>query len=198
MEKISIRKLTTKIAFEKGYRIRNNKAFSPKGKELKFQRKNGISHNYRLINISVSPNDIPFFTKRRIISIAYHFLLAYEKFGDNFFEKNIHVRHLNGNFDDNSWDNIALGTPSENAFDRDPLERKIHSLKTSWNNRKFSDEEIQQIKIDRYNGLSYNALIEKYNTSKSTLSYLFNHALYYKFDNLENVIEYLTKEHNNK
>ena len=99
MEKISIRKLTTKIAFEKGYRIRNNKAFSPKGKELKFQRKNGISHNYRLINISVSPNDIPFFTKRRSISIAYHFLLAYEKFGDNFFEKNIHVRHLNGNFD---------------------------------------------------------------------------------------------------
>ena len=107
------------------------------------------------------------------------------------------MRHLNGNYDDNSWDNIALGTSSQNANDRDPLERKIHALKTSWNNRRFSEEQIKQIKIDRANGLSYNALIEKYNTSKSTLSYLFNHALYYKFDNLEDVIEHLTKEYNN-
>jgi hypothetical protein len=196
MERISIRKLTTKIAFDKGYRIKDNKAFSPYSKELKFQRANGVSHNYKLINISVSPNDISFFSKRRSIAIPYHFLLAYEKFGEDFFKKNIHIRHLNRDFDDNSWGNIAIGTASENAFDRDELERKIHATKTSWHNRKFSNEQIKQIKIDRNNGLSYTDLVKKYNTSKSTLSYLFNHALYYRFDNLDQVIEYLKHEHN--
>jgi len=197
MKNISIRKSATKIAFDKGYRIKNNQAFSHKGKELKIQRAKKIFHCYRRFVVSVSPKDISFLSKRRCIYIPYHFLVAYEKFGESFFEKDIQVRHLNGNYDDNSWDNIALGTSSQNANDRDPLERKIHALKTSWNNRRFSEEQIKQIKIDRANGLSYNALIEKYNTSKSTLSYLFNHALYYKFDNLEDVIEHLTKEYNN-
>ena len=196
MEKISIRKLATKIAFDKGYRIRNNIAFSPKGNELKIQRKKRVTHCYRSFVVSVSSKNSSLFSKRKTICLPYHLLVAYEKFGESFFDENIHIRHLNGNYDDNSWNNIVIGTASENSLDRDELERKIHATKASWHNRKFSDEQIKQIKIDRGNGLSYNALIEKYNTSKSTLSYLFNHALYYRFDCLEQVIEYLKYENN--
>ena len=49
--------------------------------------------------------------------IPIHRLQAFQKFGMKMFEPGIEVRHLNNNNYDNSWDNIALGTRSENMLD---------------------------------------------------------------------------------
>jgi hypothetical protein len=189
-QEISKNKQAVKIAFDKGYRIRDNEVYSHKGNKLKPQLKKCNSGNYKSFKLYVDK-----LLNTRTTSVMYHHLLAYEKYGDIFFSPNIHVRHLNGLSTDNSWNNIELGTPSQNMMDKDPLTRRIHAITTSWNNRRFTDDEIKQIKIDRLNGLTYNDLIEKYKTAKGTLSFLFNHALYYKHDTLEDAIQYMRDEY---
>lgn len=191
---ISKRKQATKIAYEKGYRIIGGELYNPKGVLLKgsIRKTKGVS--YRMFSLKWPAKIF----KKKSASITYHFLVAFEKFGDRFFQENIHVRHLNGNSFDNSHENIDIGTPLENSMDRLPLERKIHAVKTAWHNRKFSDEQVKQIRVDREGGMSYNKLAAKYNVNKSTLSFLFNESIYYKYPSLDSAIEAITKEFSEK
>lgn len=155
-------------AYRMGYRIRNNQLFNPDGKPLKGQtRKTGYAY-FGLKN--------PY--KRTNSTIFYHRLVAYEKYGDKIFEKGVLVRHLDGNPRNNFPENIAIGTQSDNMMDRDSLARHIHAKLASQHIRRFSDDEVKSILIDRKAGMRYVDLCQKYNTSKSTLSYLFNFALY--------------------
>jgi len=111
------------------------------------------------------------------VTIPVHRFVAYFKFGDKIFE-NLEVRHLNNDSLDNNWDNIDIGTHSENILDM-PKEKRIQkAIHASSKRRKFSDEEVKKIKEDRNNGMNYKDLCVKYKTSKSTLSYLFNKAYY--------------------
>ena len=110
--------------------------------------------------------------------IWVHRLQAYQKFGNEMFKDNIQVRHFNGISTDNSYVNILIGTVSENHFDKSPEIRKRMAIMASSKNRRFSDEEIREINEDKKGGMSYNQLIKKYKTSKSTLSYIFNKAIY--------------------
>jgi len=118
---------------------------------------------------------IRYFGKRVVIPV--HRFVAYLKFGDKVFE-GVDVRHLNSNSLDNSWDNIELGSHSDNMMDV-PKERRIQrAIHASKKIRRFNDDEVKQILTDRENGMKYKDLCEKYNTSKSTLSYFFNNAQY--------------------
>lgn len=113
------------------------------------------------------------------VVIPVHRFIAYLKFDDKLFT-GLDVRHLNGNSLDNSWNNLELGTHSDNMMDV-PKERRIQrAIHASKKNRRFDDETVKKILEDKKNGLSYNKLCEKYNTSKSTLSYFFNNAYYTK------------------
>lgn len=58
------------------------------------------------------------------VEIRAHKLQAYQKFGDEVYEKGVEVRHLNGNKLDFSWENIALGTHSQNMMDKPKEERR--------------------------------------------------------------------------
>jgi hypothetical protein len=51
------------------------------------------------------------------INIAIHRLQAFQKYGDLLYEEGTVVRHLNGDPGSNAWDNIAIGTMSDNMFD---------------------------------------------------------------------------------
>lgn len=97
--------------------------------------------------------------------VRHHKFQAYLKYGDKIFDKGIVVRHLNGNSLDNSYDNIAIGTQSENMMDRDEESRKNHSRKT------YITEYLgNKIINDRYaNNMSHRALSNKYNIPKSTI-----------------------------
>lgn len=83
---------------------------------------------------------------------------------------------------DNSKNNIAIGTASDNAIDKSPDTRRrvsmIASRATSDKIKRISDEVVLEIREDRANGMSYIDLMTKYNiSSKGTLSYIVNRRI---------------------
>jgi hypothetical protein len=116
-------------------------------------------------------------------NVGVHCIVAFQKFGSKIFdtpELKVHIRHLDGNKLNNLDSNIEIGSQSDNILDI-PKEIRVRSaIIASSVNRRFSDEEVKLILKDRKNGFTYKMLCEKYNTSKSTLSFLFNFASYAK------------------
>lgn len=155
-------------ANEKGYDCDNKgNIFSSKNKKLKL---NKDSTGYFRFSIN---------TNNEIIKVKAHRFIAFKKFGKKIFEPGTQVRHLDGNSLNNSWNNIEIGTQSENMMDR-LSEDRIKSAKNAARFlRKFSDEEIKRIRVDRKNGMTYLEISKKWNgIGKSTLSYIFNKAKY--------------------
>ncbi len=111
-------------------------------------------------------------------TIAVHKFVGYLKYGDEIFKDGIVVRHLDGNSLNNSWENIGIGTHSDNMMDIPKTIRIKKAINASKKIRKFSDAEVQEILKDRKSGMTFEKICEKYNTSKSTLSYFFNKAYY--------------------
>lgn len=125
---------------------------------------------------------IRYYGKR--VTISVHKFIAYLKYGDEIFNEGIEVRHLDGNSLNNVWDNIAIGTHSENMMDIPEKNRIKKAINASNKVRRFSDDEVKEILFNKEAGMSYNKLCIKYNTSKSTLSYLFNKAYYRSIINI--------------
>lgn len=97
-------------AYRKGYRITpQGETLNPKGKiisgVINIDRK---GHKSRKHNFRINSKNVAF---------KAHRLQAYQKFGNEIFQKGIVVRHLNDNSVDNSWDNIEIGTQSDNMKD---------------------------------------------------------------------------------
>lgn len=139
---------------------------NPNGEILKGSYVDG----YR--KISVRTNFTSSFTLR------VHKLQAYIKYGDKIFEKGIVVRHLNDIKSDNSWDNIVIGSQSQNMMDRTQESRKNHIKRKE----PISDDIISEMENDRKNkngkkGLSYRGLAKKYGISKSTIMDAFKRKL---------------------
>ena len=106
------------------------------------------------------------------INLLVHRLQAYQKFGNKLYEQGIEVRHSNGNSKDNSYDNIILGTRSENMMD---IEESVRKSKASNANKKYPDELVLEIKEYYSLGHSYSDIMKKFNiSSKGTISYIIN------------------------
>lgn len=119
--------------------------------------------------------------ERKSRGVYFCRLQAYQKYKDKAFEAGIVVRHLNGNPLDDSYENIAIGTHSDNMLDKPKSKRIELATKASQFARVRPDSQLQEIFDDRYkNGFSYKDLLEKYNIAKSTLSFLFNKSLFSK------------------
>jgi len=100
---------------DNGYTIdKNGVIMNPSGKILS----GSISDKYIKVSIRTE------FTSSYALRV--HKLQAFVKYGNQIFEKGMVVRHLNGNSLDNSWDNIVLGTQSQNMMDRREEDRKQH------------------------------------------------------------------------
>lgn len=120
---------------------------------------------YRYIYLKISGNKCIIFTHR---------LMAYQKFGMVIFDKKIHVRHLDGNRINNSFDNIAIGTASENRMDiprhiRVAIGKKANSL------RKISAPTIDfvmKLISDRKSGLTISEIMQKHSISKDRYYYV--------------------------
>lgn len=150
-----------KYAYDRGYRM--NKAglfFNPRGEIIGGFNDDG----YRKYKLRV-PGDYRKY---------YHFKLsrfqAYCKFGDKIYDKGMVVRHLNGIRNDDSWDNIEIGTQSQNMMDcpkEDRIARAIHA------SRKIVKHNVKEIR-DYYNKVkSYRKTMKKFNISSSgTLWYI--------------------------
>jgi hypothetical protein len=104
--------------------------------------------------------------------IYAHRLQAYKKFGDAMFEDGIMVRHLDGNPANNSWDNIEIGTQSDNMMDIDADIRLAKALHATSFARKHDKETIRAFYREHN---SYKKTMEHFNiSSKGTLHFILN------------------------
>lgn len=147
-------KLVLENITKRGYRINvDGVVTNPYGKIIK----GSVYDNYQKFSVRTKTTSS--------FPVRHHKFQAYIKYGDKIFDKGIVVRHLNGDSLDNSYNNIAIGTQSENMMDRDEESRKNHSRKT------YITEDLgNEIINDRYNNtMSHRALSKKYNIPKSTI-----------------------------
>lgn len=156
------------FAYKKGYRVINGKVYSP----FRIEPLNpGIrsKDGYQLCYFSFRGSDL----KPKYIPV--HRLVAYQKYGNEMFEKGIEVRHLDNNSLNNIEENIAIGTAVENAADKTSETRMRVALTATKAIRKFSDDEMVEIKDFYKKVKSYKKVMEKYNiSSKGTLHYMLN------------------------
>lgn len=116
---------------------------------------------------------------KKPVRVSVHRLQAYQKYGDLLYQKEIMVRHLNGNKEDNSWENIAIGTARDNYYDVPEsirfriLKQRLESARVK--NKKYNNKDI----IAYYNeNKSYIKTMKKFNiSSKGTLWFILNKAI---------------------
>lgn len=159
------------IAHNRGYTIDvNGVVYNKKGIIMKPYIING----YKFLRIRYGKD-------KKMICIKFSRIQAYMKFGDAIYEEDICVRHINGNSLDDSWDNIMIGSHSDNMRDI-PKSTRVKSSAIASSKRKssYSKDKIIAIKKAHNDGLSYKQIMEKFNiTSKGTISYIVNNAYIY-------------------
>ena len=159
---------TEEIAYEKGYRsTKDGEVIGLHGYKLKLHLHKTCNRKYFYCEYN-----------GKVIGIPVHRLVAYEKYGRRLHDKGMVTRHKNGNRFDNSWDNILIGTQSENMMDKSPEARKWLAMIGAKAQRKLSEEEVQQLRRDRDAGSLYSELMAKYGIAKSTVSYIVNKHTY--------------------
>ena len=149
------------VAHAKGYVVtKEGKVIGVQGNELKLNDNEGYYRfNFRDFNGNNK-------------SLGVHRMQAYQKFGNKMFEDKIMVRHLDGNSRNNSWDNIAIGTNSDNMMDISPEIRLAKAMHATSFTRKYDKESVKAY----YNeNKSYKQTMEHFNiTSKGTLHFILN------------------------
>lgn len=160
------------LAFERGYRVDvEGRVIAPSGKvrAINFKRKRGAGAVYG--RVSIKTND-------GYRSFEVHKLVAYQKFRDAAFVEGIHVRHLNGDSTDNRSANIAIGTVSDNAFDKTPEVRRSMALHAAAAKRKLTATDVRALVEMRRNGASGKACAEAFGVRASTVCEVMRGKLY--------------------
>jgi len=156
-------------AFRKGYRVNRegDTVWSPFRDEPMTLTDNNRGYLY-------------FSTK--MFKVTVHRFQAYEKYGDALFGDGVQVRHLDGNSKNNHWDNIAIGSQSQNMMDRSKDDRvRIASIASSKRKATFSPKKIADIKADREAGLTYTEIMDLHGiSSKGTVSYILSKTAKHK------------------
>lgn len=152
----------TRLSKEKGYYVdKKGDVFNKDGKSISLSS-NNKGTGYKSFNIRVNGSN----PTRSFV----HRLQAFQKFGDVIFKEDMVIRHLNGDSLDNSFENIGIGTLSDNMLDI-PKEKRVLNA----SNPKHDHEKIIQ---DFKNGYKYKEIMEKYGiTSKGTVSFIVNKSL---------------------
>jgi hypothetical protein len=114
---------------------------------------------------------------KRVVT-EVHKLVAYQKFGESVFDDGVHIRHLNGHPLDNRWDNIALGTVSENSMDRDKKTRLRVARQAAAVKRRFTMDTIRDIRRKREQGYTLQNLADEFESTKGHMSDIVNRKLY--------------------
>lgn len=148
------------IIAKRGYMVtEEGVALNPKGFKVGY-----INHSgYIEIKIRID---------KKSVAIPVHRLQAFQKYGEKLFINGTVTRHLNGNPLDNSWENIVIGSHSENMMDI-PEQIRIKKAKHAASFlKKYNDEEVIE-----FHELckSYKQTMNKFGiSSKGTLNYILN------------------------
>lgn len=113
-------------------------------------------------------------------NFSAHQLQAYIKFGEKIFDYPC-IRHFNDNKEDNSWDNIGLGTHKDNASDRFKNgytgSDNVNAIEV---NRKLTDKQCIEVYNGLKSGVTQKYYCIKFGLSKSTMSCLIRSGYYKK------------------
>jgi hypothetical protein len=148
-----------KTAHEKGYRIKDGKCFNPKGREVV----GSIKHHpvpYRQFSLT---------TPKGTRSVTFHGLLAYQLYGDVYFNSETVARHMDGNSLNNTESNIVLGTMKDNILDIPSKRRISKNLQSAVTKNKLNDGMKDLIIQDYKNGMVAKQLYKKYDTCLNTI-----------------------------
>jgi len=157
------------IAYQKGYRVtKDGDLLNPKGKVIGDCLD---SKGYKQTAIKIN---------KKNTNILTHRLQSYQKYGDKLFEDGIVVRHLNGNKLDNSWDNIVIGTQSENMMDIPKEIRTSIAIARAKVSIKYPKEFVMKLREEYKDIKSYAELGRKYNMHKGVLWKLINKRKVFK------------------
>lgn len=158
-----------KIAYERGNRVSNGVVYTSKGIPRKLRQNN---NGYLVFSMTYGSRKDD---SRRTYPVSVHRLLAYQKYGDSIYEEGIEVRHKDGNIFNFSSDNIIIGTHSDNMMDQNYKIREKKAIKASEKIRKFNDDEVTEIKLQRSKGASYKQLMLLWDiSSKGTMNFIIN------------------------
>lgn len=158
---IAERNKLEKYLYEKGYRIDDDGiVYNPKGQRINL----GLKEGYPSISIRYGNG-----CYRKIKASRFQ---AYRLFGDRIYEPDIVVRHLNGNREDHSASNIAIGTMSDNIFDMTKAQRTKKSIPGAKSVNKYTSEFVAKIRNEHTSGKSYNKIQKEYGIPKSSISYI--------------------------
>ena len=157
-----------KLAYERGYRIRNCVAYNPQGKKINTWENTNGYYIFKIVRGSRSN-----FTKK-IVHVLVHRLVAYQKYGDIIFNFEC-VRHIDGNKSNNSHENIRCGSHKQNMGDVPQKVRMQKSVAASSKLRKFTNKQVLEIKSFHQKTNSYKKTMEKFDIkAKSTLWEILN------------------------
>jgi len=142
------------IALQKGYSIDKEGKVFKNGVALKLRKR---TNGYLGFHIR----------KGKEIKIDCHRFQAYAKYGKLMLSVGIQVRHRDGDPLNNTFDNILIGTQSDNMMDIPKEKRQINASHPKYNHR--------IIRTDREMGMTYKEIMEKHSIlSKGTVSYIIN------------------------
>lgn len=103
--------------------------------------------------------------------LRLHRLQAWQKYGDAMHADGIVCRHLDGNSQNNHWDNIAIGTQSENMMDQSLEVRKSRAQNAANALKKHDWQEVRKF----YDEHGWKTTLAHFRfTSKGSLSYILN------------------------
>ena len=154
-----------KFAYKSGYHATNEgEIISPRGNKLKLKIGKLKNDSYKRFCV---------YFQNRVYSMKVHRLCAYQKYGDSMFEKGIVVRHLNGDSLDNSLNNIAIGTASDNMMDM-PKEQRVRKAYIA--SKAAQRKDWSEIDASRESGMSYKQLRKIYGVPLSSLSYRYGNG----------------------
>ncbi len=161
-------KWAVQVAIDKGYRATaEGDVISSKGYKRKLSKE---STGYLSFTIRV-----PGRVNRRI---PVHKLIALQKYGEAYKQPGIVARHIDCNSMNNTWDNIVIGTQSDNMFDQDPAERQRHARVAAKARRSLTDDQVKRLKARRAEGALYKDLTAEFGIPKSSVSYILNGKTY--------------------
>lgn len=161
-----------KLAYKKGYQVTaNGTIIGSRGLPIRgsLQNKHRIVGGYRTFNLKVGKQ-----TKR----VFVHQLQAYQKFGAAALAEGIVVRHRDNISLNNSYDNITIGTQQQNAMDRDPEKRQAQAQKAANARKRWTDEEVLELRARHQRGVQANLLAKEQKVCKSTMSMMLNNKTY--------------------
>ena len=154
---MSLANQVLKEAYRKGYRATvDGKIISPSGRELKLSKQR---NGYLVFGIRYKG-----ITK----CVFAHRFQAYCKYGEDLFRAEC-VRHLDDDKCNNAYENIAIGTESENYQDRHHSWRKEFALKGAKNRRKLNHEIVKGIREEISKGIPLAHIARKHGVARTTI-----------------------------